>query len=137
MPFICIGPVCIPFNIAIPALLLVAMPIWNRLPDRWRLAIEKRCVIISASGRPDVFSHLSHVFTSTLLQSQNSRCRRWNQLLDAFYRTFPALDKRRHKKLDKSRGTEHVSLASDQIDGNAGKVIPVDSMEVWAYNIHK
>jgi hypothetical protein len=81
-------------------------------------------------------SHLSHGFTSTLLQAQNSR-RRWNQLLEAFYRTFPALDKRRHKELDKSRGTEHVSLASDQIDSNAGKVIPVDSMEVWAYDIHK
>eukprot|EP01001_Neometanema_parovale_P009692 NODE_5935_length_895_cov_112.591969_g5707_i0.p1 GENE.NODE_5935_length_895_cov_112.591969_g5707_i0~~NODE_5935_length_895_cov_112.591969_g5707_i0.p1 ORF type:complete len:213 (-),score=35.59 NODE_5935_length_895_cov_112.591969_g5707_i0:195-833(-) len=36
MPFICIGPVCIPWSFVWPVLLFLLRPIWDRLPSAWQ-----------------------------------------------------------------------------------------------------
>ena len=42
MPFICIGPVCIPWTAVAPILIWMARPVWTRLPQPWRDAILSR-----------------------------------------------------------------------------------------------
>lgn len=43
MPFICIGPVCIPWNVAIPILVVILKPIWSLLPKSVQDKIEFYC----------------------------------------------------------------------------------------------
>ena len=42
MPFICIGPVCIPWTAVVPIIVFVFQPIWVRLPEPWRVAFRSR-----------------------------------------------------------------------------------------------
>merc|ERR1719231_796390 len=48
MPFICIGPVCIPWTALVPLLMWVGKPIWNRLPPHTQQAISARYAAFSA-----------------------------------------------------------------------------------------
>ena len=42
MPFICIGPVCIPWTAVVPLLLWLGRPIWVRLPPATQEALARR-----------------------------------------------------------------------------------------------
>ena len=42
MPFICIGPVCIPWTAVAPILIWLARPVWSRLPQSWRDGFTSR-----------------------------------------------------------------------------------------------
>jgi hypothetical protein len=42
MPFICIGPVCIPWTAVVPILIWLGKPIWVRLPPAYQEAIALR-----------------------------------------------------------------------------------------------
>ena len=42
MPFICIGPVCIPWTAIVPLVLWLGRPIWVRLPPAYQMAIKTR-----------------------------------------------------------------------------------------------
>jgi len=47
MPFICIGPVCIPWTAVMPIMLWLAKPIWVRLPLHTQDAIRSRYAVFS------------------------------------------------------------------------------------------
>ena len=42
MPFICIGPVCVPWSALLPVILYLCRPIWNRLSPETQEAISTR-----------------------------------------------------------------------------------------------
>ena len=42
MPFICIGPVCIPWTVFLPIVMYIGRPIWNRLPPEAQKTIKAR-----------------------------------------------------------------------------------------------
>ena len=48
MPFICIGPVCIPWTAVVPLLLWLGRPIWVRLPPATQAAIQQRWGAVQA-----------------------------------------------------------------------------------------
>eukprot|EP00906_Rhabdomonas_costata_P002684 RCo004181 len=40
MPFICIGPVCIPWSVVWPVVVLLFGPLWRRLPEKFTKPVE-------------------------------------------------------------------------------------------------
>ena len=48
MPFICIGPVCIPWTAVAPILIWALRPLWNRLPPHVQSAISTRADAVQA-----------------------------------------------------------------------------------------
>ena len=52
MPFICIGPVCIPWTAVVPLVLWLGRPIWVRLPLTYQQAIKSRWDAMQAYLQP-------------------------------------------------------------------------------------
>jgi len=46
MPFICIGPVCIPWTAIAPIMIWALRPLWNRLPPHVQSAISTRAEVV-------------------------------------------------------------------------------------------
>jgi thioredoxin 1 len=58
MPFICIGPVCIPWTAVAPILIWLARPVWSRLPQSWRDGFTSRYVKLQDSMQVAVWDKI-------------------------------------------------------------------------------
>ena len=58
MPFICIGPVCIPWTAVAPILIFICRPIWSRLPPAYQQAFTSRYEALQGKLQASVWDRI-------------------------------------------------------------------------------